>query len=211
MKKERFFWIGAIAVLLVIIFIQKCSKKPCPEVVKIKIDTAWRPAKDTSAWHKPVPHSLTIKGGKLKFTNSDDVIIPMNGTKEDFTIIAETDTAAQIDDYNSIYYYSDTNKVKYGQVVINDTITRNRIKNRQVIADLSIPEIIKTITLSQPSKAQFYIGIDAVGSRQYPVTMAGASILFKTKKDALYRVGAMYGMNQVFYQAGRYWKIKLHK
>lgn len=206
MKNERYFWLGAIAVLIVIIFIQRCSKKPCPDVVGVKTDTTRLMIKDTTAWHKPVPiNKISSKVQPVQRSSS-------NGTKEDYTIIAETDTAAILNDYNAIYVYSDTNAVRYGDIIINDTISQNKIKNRQVITNLFIPEVTKTVTLSQPKKAQLYAGINFGATMKDPFGIAGAGLLFKTKNDQLYGASASYTFNgQVYYQVHRYWLIKFHK
>ena len=68
------------------------------------------------------------------------------------------DTAAILTDYYAKVFYRDTSKTKYGNVIIEDTVTRNRIAARRVLTDFKIPEITKTIT-EKPKR--FGIGVQA--------------------------------------------------
>lgn len=109
-------------------------------------------------------------------------------------------------------YYSDTVKVSYGSVTITDTITDNRIIGRSVNADISVPTVTKTVTLTQPKRAILYGGLNVSGGPQNYLFSLGADLSLKTKNDRIYSAGvSLTRDNQVLYGIGMKFPIRLKK
>jgi hypothetical protein len=132
----------ALALVASVITCNKCYG-PKPPKVETKIDTVYVYVRDSTKWYVPVPEVVVItKPGRIdSFIAYDKIIV--------------RDTVEVMNDYYSKVYYSDTTQTKYGSVVIQDTVTQNRIAARRVLTDFKIPEITKTI---YPKKTRWSIG-----------------------------------------------------
>lgn len=124
------------------------------------------------------------------------------------TITTPIDTIAILKDYYSQYVYSDTVQVdSFGYIVINDTISKNKIYSRQTEQNLLIPITTITNTIYE-NKREFYIGLDAGVTTKGEVNFVGTDILFKTKKRQIYGVGIGLDRNFTPTITGSiYWKI----
>jgi hypothetical protein len=106
------------------------------------------------------------------------------------------DTLAILKDYYSKYFYSDTVSVlTYGNIVIQDTLTKNSIIFREIIPDLTIPVITNTITNNIYEKPKFHYFVGA----QAGVEFLTPTVFFQDKKGHLYGVGVnLYDKNTHF-------------
>lgn len=123
------------------------------------------------------------------------------------------DTAAILKDYYSKVYYKDSSLTKWGAILIMDTITKNRIAGRSVITDFTIPVVTNTITKSieQKKRNQVYIGLNLQGKADDYLFAAGPSLMFKTKSDKAFEIGALFNKGgYMTYQAGLKWNISFH-
>ena len=110
--------------------------------------------------------------------------------------------------------YSQTLKSDSSSVAITDTISQNHITGRGYRFDLKYPVITRTTVIKEPyvPKDQFYIGGGLAGSQQQFLQGFKAGLLFKTKSDQIYKVGAQINTDGgISYDFESYWKIKLHK
>jgi hypothetical protein len=132
-----------ILTVLLIASVVTCNKccGPKPPEWELRTDTVYVYVKDSTTWYKPEVVVVT------KPARVDSFIA--------FEKIYVTDTVEVLNDYYSKVYYSDTTKTKYGNVVIQDTVTQNRIAARRVLTDFKIPEI--TIT-KYPKPTRWAIG-----------------------------------------------------
>jgi hypothetical protein len=96
------------------------------------------------------------------------------------------DTLSILKEYYSVYFYSDTvNVLTYGNIIIQDTLTKNNIVFREIIPNLTIPVITTVITnnVYTKSKSHYYIGA------QVGVDLFAPTAYFQDKKGSLYGVG----------------------
>jgi hypothetical protein len=99
------------------------------------------------------------------------------------TVHRDIDTAAILADYFSIYYYSDTIDLDTnGNVVVNDTITQNKIKRRLVIPTIYHKTITNDIVkIINPN--EFYLG-GGMGTNYL-----GLEGLYRSNKGISYGIG----------------------
>jgi hypothetical protein len=187
-----------IAILAVIIFYQKgCSDKKTPgstvniggtdyEVLKHEIDTFYQT--DTQEFYRK---------GK-------DIVSIVEVVKE---IPADIDTLSILRDYYARVFYKDTFKLKdsLGYIVINDTITTNRIYSRGFASYINIPTIRETLYLKELKNTLFFGPAIQLGK----TPSFGGDLHLKTKKDLLLGFGLGLNLNTSPYFRGSIgWKIK---
>lgn len=109
-------------------------------------------------------------------------------------------------DWYTTRIYTDTNKSQYGTFYISDTLQKNKIQGRRIIADWNVPTAINNTTQVIPQKLQLYIG-GSLGSSGKTIGF-GPDLLLKTKKDQIYSIGASYIPDVgTYYHGSIFWKI----
>ena len=204
-KYKNLVIIAIILALVLALFLKRCgngvSDKPT-----IKIDTVYKEVKGDVTY---IPDVDTIYYTKTKYvpTNPDLIIDTMYLPE-----LIDVDTLAILKDYYAHVVYEDTLRNQYGYISVTDTISQNRIKSRQVKTALSIPEVTKTITLTQPKKAQIYLGANFLGNQDDPLLGYNVNISLKTKRDKFIEAGynQFYGGTS-FYSLGLKFKISFRK
>lgn len=186
------FWFIVIAIIIIFSFRcgRSCNKpKPPKSEIIIKRDTVWKEQK-TDTFYKPaLTKIIEVKRPVYKL---DTLYLES---------LKDVDTAEILKDYFSKAIYSDTQRVQYGKIIINDTITQNRISARRLITDLTLPTITTTITKPEAKRNQFYFGINGITDAKENVYL-GFSALFKNKRNALWELGALYGNDKRLYYYG---------
>ena len=123
------------------------------------------------------------------------------------TIPTDIDTLSILKDYYAKYFYTDTLSLdSLGNIVINDTISRNSILFREIQPNVLIPTTTVTNTVYINNR-EFYGGIGMKG-RTNQLNYLGGELLYKTKSKQVYGVGV--GVNQDFQPVlgfSMYWKI----
>lgn len=208
MKNNPFqyiFWI--VVVVAIILLIRTCNS--CEffggkrqDTVSVKVDTIWAASKSDTVY---IPQLLTV-------THTKTIYQPVyrTDTLETFEVLP-TDTAAILARYYQKAFYSDTQKVQYGQVIIQDTVTTNRIVSRRFQTSFNIPVVEKTVTLTQPKRIIAYIGVSGIGSFQNPLYAIGGDFSLKGRNDRIYSIGAMATKDGAYYSAGFKLPIRLTK
>lgn len=102
--------------------------------------------------------------------------------------IDPADTAAILRDYYASRFYTDTQKLKRGQVVINDTVNRNEITGRQVIVSGTDTTITVTTVLRPPKRMVGYFTLSGMGHTRQPFGGVGAGFGLKLPNDRVYQV-----------------------
>jgi hypothetical protein len=161
------------------------NPQPSKPRTEIKVTTEYVPVTDT------VPEYIP----KWR----DKIIIQIDSFKEPI------DTTSILIDYYSKYFYKDTLNVDtFGFVIVNDTISRNKISSRIVEYNLLVP--ITTIEkTSYINEREWYIGVGANINR---LNYVGGELLYKNKKYQAYGLGI--GVNNQLSPiiSGRmYWRI----
>ena len=133
----------------------------------------------------------------------------------------DVDTLAILKDYYTQYSYKDTVKVNtYGNGIISDEVTQNKIVNRSIIWDLKIPIVKETITVKELPKNQIYIGGGVGLDKVNLFNQVSAGFLLKTKSDKIYGLSVGISNTNInslqpeitpFVQGSLYWKIRLGK
>jgi hypothetical protein len=128
-------------------------------------------------------------------------------------IPAQVDTQLILKDFFSKRFYKDT--IDLGQnsfVIINDTISENKILSRGFNSSITERIIKDTFLLKELPKRQVYLGLTGGFDKVNILNYAGPSLLYKDKKDKIFGLGV--GLNnskQISLQGSIYWKIKLKK
>ncbi len=159
--------------------------------------------------------SQVVVNTKIKYDTIEVWKIKYIPKWETVTIIdsffISVDTPAILKDYHARYFYSDTFLIDtFGYAVINDTISLNKIIEREILADLKIPIVTTTKIITnnvKVSKAEFYMGLGVNGNVDQ-LNYIGGELLLRTKRKNSYGLGL--GVNQYFQPilGGRmYWKI----
>jgi hypothetical protein len=120
------------------------------------------------------------------------------------------DTVEVIRDYYSKVIYKDTLKLKdsLGYITLTDTIFQNNISGREWVSHVNKITIKDVTIVKELPKNQFYLGGLLNLNNKTGFTSVGPSVLFKTKKDRVFSVGAGLGTNMtVYYQGGIYIKL----
>ena len=179
---NAFKWAAALAiVVLLFIFFRGCGKgssgKVTADTIRIKQDTFWREQKKDTQY---IPKIISVSYPKPVYI-IDSFPVPE---------FMKVDTAAILKDYYATRHYSDTQQVSNGHIIIADDVSRNMITKRKLTTDFSIPEITKTVTITQPKKNVGYIGIEAFGNKNTLFYGTGASLGMKFKNDRYFEIKA---------------------
>lgn len=121
------------------------------------------------------------------------VYVPKWNTKIEYrteyeTIIQDIDTVSILKDYYSKYFYSDTIDLdSLGNIIINDTITKNSILSRKIKPSIYIP----TTTITRDSlitKRELYYGLGLATNKQQ-FSYVGGELLYRSRRKHVYGVG----------------------
>ena len=180
-----------VVLVVVILLLRWCSSSPIPEpevitTTEIKWDTIT----------KEITHYIPEWNDRF-ISVRDTVWIESH---------RDIDTAAILEDYFSSYYYSDVISDDSVTITINDTISENKIKSRNIKYDILYP----TITITNETfinKRDFYVGI-GVGGTTDNFNYIGAEGLFKSKRRTAIGLGVGINNDFKFTMIGKlYWKL----
>lgn len=194
--------------IIILLLIDKCSGgnvlrcNSGRDTILHKIDTVVKESKD-SIVYVPVPYRIDsivyVKGKPY----------PVHDTLEIFEPVP-TDTAAILARYNQKVYYSDTHRLSRGWVAIQDTVWRNRISGRKVVAAGTDTTIREILVVSQPVGNLLYLGFSASSGPSDLFHGVGADLSFKAKNDKIYGLGVRWeGGSRFFGEAQFKFPIKL--
>ena len=172
------------------------------DTISVKSDTVWMIAQGDTTYI-PQPYSVTNTNTVYRTVYKTDTL--------EILEVLPTDTAAIVERFYQKVFYSDTQNIKYGKVIIDDTVYKNRIASRRVVTDIKIPEVTNTVTLKK-KKNIVYVGISAMGSMESPLYAVGGDLSLKTKTDRMYSVGAYTTKDgKIYYAAGYKAPIRFRK
>lgn len=197
-------FIIALGVVLFLFFGRGChcgkGGKLAIDTISHTIDTVWiESRKDTH--YVPQPYAV--------YYSKEKVIHDTLETIE--TIQTKIDTARILAQYFAVRNYSDTQVLKYGSFIIDDTVTQNRITGRGIRSSFNIPEIHETTVIAR-RRTVGYLGATFMGNQVTPIYSIGATFGLKLKNDKYYGIGAhVVRGGLVYYSAEFKIPIRLRK
>jgi hypothetical protein len=143
----------------------------------------------------------------------------IKGDTEYIPVPVDVDTTEILKEYFSKVTYKDTIDYEtYGNIIINDIISQNKIFSRKPVFNLKLPTITETTTVKELPKNQLYIGGGIGVDKVDILNQAKLGLLWKTKQDKIFglHIGTTFNgpPEQVtipFVEGSMYWKIKLGK
>jgi len=199
MKYKGYIYAAAIVIIALIVFYMLgCNhgkRLACPvnkDTVSVKHDTIWSKVEVDTQY---VPKWDTIIH-ELPVPFYDTLYLPE---------LVNVDTIAILKDYFAKRYYKDSQAVFDGYVLINDTISQNRITHREFIAKFKIPHDSTTVTLHQPKRSIFYLGAGIMGNNNGNILKGvSGSLAYKTKNDYIYELSTSFIQNNKPLYEGRF-------
>jgi len=195
---KKYFLFLVIAILVLLLFLGRCSKKVISEAPIIKHDTVWVKhdsiitSKPLIIYTKPPPPEVIKE--YLPDTNYNKLVIQYNNL---LTLYLNKNTEKDSLKLDSL-----------GYVYVTDIVYKNLIDSRSYHYNIKYPKITTTITLPAPKKNQIYIGGALEGNTSSIVNQLNAGFLLKNRKDQIY--GVYSGINkdgQLQFGIQSYWKI----
>lgn len=203
----RIYQLLIVALTLLLLWKWNCGA-PCPAIQETtKIDTFYRESKDSSKWSKPQP--VAVHPGKMPIQ-----IIPVTkgGELSYDTLYLPVDTAAILAAYYNVTDYDTSYHFPEGNIRVQNYVSQNMLQGQRVLPDFIIPEITKTITVSQKPKGRVFVGLDAYGGSSNPVYGAGIAAMWMTKKGKVYEAGPVIFKDQpLMWKVGAKFLISIHK
>jgi len=116
--------------------------------------------------------------------------------------------SVKLDSMVKLYYaknvYSDTLKLNYGSIYVQDSVQFNKIFGRKWSADLLIPKETKTTVVKDPAKNRVYFGAGASYGTSITPTVG---LMLKTKQERIYGVSLGVSNGLPVYGGSIYVKI----
>lgn len=192
------FSLTIILILLVIIFVGRCTRPSIRTVQVIKRDTIWV-TKSGKVVTKPAIVST------IYVPSIDTIYVPSGDYNKLFK---------QYNDLLFLYFQKKTQKdtlhiASMGWVSVTDTVFTNTIIGRLYDYHLQYPKVKETIITN---RNQLYVGGSLQGNPINAINQINTGLLFKNKKDQIF--GASLGINtagQLQYGISSYFKIKFRK
>jgi hypothetical protein len=179
-----------------------CNKR---DTISVKVDTFVKYLKGDTVY---VP-----KVDSISYPEYKDRWYTIHDTLETFeAVIKPADTALILRDYYATRFYSDTQNLVRGSVIISDSVNRNRITSRRLQSFGTDTTIRETITINQPKRLMLFFGVSASGNRRDIISGVGGDLSLKGKNDRIYGVGVRYLRDgTLYYEAAIRFPIRLFK
>ena len=169
-----------ICVIAVMLLFRGCwcnkpSGKPSgKDTIRIKADTVYLQSK-TDTQYIPAPYKVTQ-------------VITHYKTDTLETYELKVDTLKSVKDFLSTKYYRDTTRLKdqSGYIILQDTVSRNKIIGRGIQAFITQKQITNTVTLSATKRTTLYVGINAAGNKENTIYAVGGSLGIMAKNGKYY-------------------------
>ena len=188
--KNKFYFIIIVA-LIIIILLQKCIGGDLGKGGQNTHDTITTIDTSYITITKEVPKYIPKWKTKIEYIHDTTKII---------------DTAYVIGDYYSTYVYQDSLITDTLKLYINDSISQNKIKIRDIKYKIIFPTVTITNNITK-RRNEFYYGFNVAGGK-FGINSFGPELMLKTKNSAAYGVG--FGLNgslQPVISFKMYWKI----
>ncbi len=205
MSKSNVFFSGIIAVLVVIILLQRACSPKCKTCKDSIPGTIYKTEVEYLPVDKIVTKKVTLIEHDTVRVPGDSVFIPAPGYKE---LKAQYEDLAQR--YAARNIYRDTIKLDtLGFIAVTDTVQYNTLGKRTYLNQYKLPVITKYV--QEPTRRQVYIG-GGIAMNTLLVPQVQTGLLYKNKRDQIY--GVYVGVNSMLipsYGVSTYWKISFRK
>lgn len=196
-------------------FFHNCNKsKPCPEVQVQQTKTSDTVKQDlpddSSGWHQPTMASEFVPGSNIARslrTDSDfksqfdQTRVPTIKADDYFNFSG--DVADIVSDHFVERTYSDTNHLKEGDVIVQNTISENKLRKQRVLLQnfkqtVITNTITNTVTEKEKRKARLYWNLTAIGDEYVNVNAAGGGLTLQFKDTRQLQVNYLYQFRKLF-------------
>lgn len=191
-----------IIILALLLSLLTCNSCKNAEIAKLK---GQQPQKEVMVRVDTVLHTIrdTVTRTKTQlkpyavYRQKTDTLVQYLGMEPAFELEGET------------ALYSDSVKVQFGKVYINDTLQNNRIAGRSVVTAFNVPTITTTITntIQQPKRVKGFLTGTLQGSYYQPFGMVGAGFMLQFKNDNAVEVGKLFGRGWQPGWRGQTWQV----
>lgn len=183
------FWFYSTVALVVFFLIKGCGKGDIGffgcnhrDTISVKHDTVITQSKTDTVYEPEfVGVANTVYVPKILHDT-----LEIDGEPVTNTVIEHVDTSAILSRYYQKVFYSDTQRLSRGTVIISDSVYTNRIISRRLQTSNTDTTINNTITLSQPKKLILYFNAESLGNLQQPFYGAGIGLGLKGKNDVIF-------------------------
>lgn len=172
--------------MLILLYRAECGRPVIPNVNKVVID---------GKKYEVVKYVTDTEYVKYTEKGKTDTVV------HDTTIYVKIPIldSLQLDSLAKLYYsvnvFSDTFKLKYGKVYVQDSVQQNKIVGRSWGADMLVPVEKITVTVKEPAKNQVYFG----PKLDYQTNIVpGVGLVLKTKRDRMYGISVGIGKTPVY-------------
>jgi hypothetical protein len=200
-KRGIFSFIMTISLVLMCNYLyNKCSDNPISNIIKNK-------KKQTI---KTVTDTVYITKTLTKYINGKDIYnVDIVKIKSDTVFLKKIDTIKIVEDYSTHRLYIDTLFLENGNLIIKDTIYKNKIESRYWVSNIKDKIITKEITITEPLKNSLYFGGSIFQDKLFKINSVSSSLLLKTKKDKIFILSLGIDNNkQLIIGTSYYIKIK---
>lgn len=203
----RIHQLAIIVLFALLLWKWGCGGSPCPAIQEtVKLDTIHTKVQDSSEWDvMPIPIE---NAGRIPEELIPKKIFPSNPSvqtmpRDPGVATVVMDTAAIVAEYLQTHDYSQSYPFQNGTIVVENSVGANRLLKQRVIPTFDVMEIQKTITQSEKKRGQVYLGVEGMGNQETPLFGFGGSLMYKTKKDKIFEVGAVAVKdNGIMYKGG---------
>lgn len=191
-----------IVVLLLVILLQMCNRKPVGGGTSVLVsrDTIWI-NKDSVIYSTPqvITH----------VRESDTTIIKEYYPDQNYEkLLIQYNTL--LDEFLARSTYGDSLKIdSIGYVHIKDSVTRNSIVGRSFHYNLKYPIVHDSVTVTLPPQREIYYGGGLSAASDRTIDMFSAGFLYKDKRERVYILsGTVNRFNTIGVQLQTFWKLK---
>lgn len=137
---------------------------------------------------KTVRDTVYITKTLTKYTKGENIFYTefvKQPSKTDTITITKVDTIRIVNDYSTYRKYVDTLTFDNGNIIIIDTLYRNKIDSRNWVSNFREKTITETKYIQEIPKNKFYYGINLSTNQLYNFNSVSGSLLLKTKKEKI--------------------------
>jgi hypothetical protein len=177
-KRGIFSFLMTISLVLMGIYLyNKCSNNPISNIIK----------NNKKQTIKTVIDTVYITKTLTKYINGKDIYnVDIEKIKSDTVFFKKIDTIKIVEDYLTHRLYIDTLFLENVNLIIRDTIYKNKIESRYLVSNIKDKIITKETTITDPLKNSLYFGGSIFQDKLFKINSISSSLLLKTKKDKIF-------------------------